>query len=127
MQCDGDLSKTDGSGFEQHNKKKYGNLVMCYVDDIVIAIPTLTDHIERLDEVFDCMKRADLECKSSKWEILRDSSKNLGRMVDKHGKRPDLGLDAIEAVLTWKAPKTHTQLISFLGFANGGAEVEELK
>ena len=34
--------------------KKYGNLVMCYVDDVVIATPTLGDHIERLDEVFAC-------------------------------------------------------------------------
>ena len=31
---------------------KYGNLIMCYVDDVVIATPTLEDHIERLDEVF---------------------------------------------------------------------------
>ena len=38
--------------------KKYGNLVMCYVDDVVIATPTLEDHIEKLDEVFACMKRA---------------------------------------------------------------------
>ena len=29
--------------------KKYGNLVMCYVDDVVIATLTLDDHIERLD------------------------------------------------------------------------------
>ena len=26
--------------------KKYGNLVMCYVDDVVIATPILEDHIE---------------------------------------------------------------------------------
>ena len=32
--------------------KTYGNLVMCYVDDVVIATPTLEDHIDRLDEVF---------------------------------------------------------------------------
>ena len=36
--------------------KKYGNLVMCYVDDVVIATQTLEDHIDRLDEVFGCMK-----------------------------------------------------------------------
>ena len=39
-------------------KKKYGNLVMCYVDDVVIATPTLADHI---DEVFNCMKTVDLK------------------------------------------------------------------
>ena len=65
--------------------KRYGNLVMCYVDDVVIATPTLEDHIDRLDEVFGCMKRAGLKCKPSKCEILRDSIKYLGRMVDRHG------------------------------------------
>ena len=49
--------------------KKHGNLVMCYVDDI-----------ERLDEVFACMKRAGLKCKPSKCEILKDSIKYLVRM-----------------------------------------------
>ena len=96
--------------------KKYGNLIMCYVDDVVTATPTLEDHIERLEEVFSCMKQAGLKCKPSKCEILRDSIKYLGRLVDKHGVRPDS--EAVEAVLTWKAPKTDTQLMSFLGFAN---------
>ena len=96
--------------------KKYGNLIMCYVDDVVIATPTLEDHIERLEEVFSCMKQAGLKCKPSKCEILKDSIKYLGRLVDKHGVRPDP--EAVEAVLTWKAPKTDTQLMSFLGFAN---------
>ena len=57
--------------------KKYGNLVVCYVDDVVIATPTLEDHIERLDEVFACMKRAGLKSKPSKCEILKDSIKYL--------------------------------------------------
>ena len=65
--------------------KKYGNLIMCYVDDVVIATPTLEDHIERLEEVFSCMKQAGLKCKPSKCEILKDSIKYLGRLVDKHG------------------------------------------
>ena len=96
--------------------KKYGNLVMCYVDDVVIATPTLEDHIDRLDEVFGCMKRAGLKCKPSKCEILRDSIKYLGRMVDRHGVRPDP--EAVEAVFTCKAPRTDSQLLSFLEFAN---------
>ena len=89
---------------------------MCYVDDVVIATPSLEDHIERVDEVFTCMKQADLKCKPSKCEILRDSMKYLGRLVDKLRVRPKP--KALQAVLTWKAPKTDTQLMSFLGFAN---------
>ena len=69
--------------------KKNGNLVMCYVDDVVIATPTLEDHLDRIDEVFGCMKRAGLKCQPSKCEILRDSIKYLGRMVDSHGVIPD--------------------------------------
>ena len=60
------------------------------------------------------MKQADLKCKRSKCEILKE--KYLGRLVDKHGFKPDS--EAVEAVLTWKAPKTDMQLRSFLGFAN---------
>ena len=96
--------------------KKKGNLVMCYVDDVVIATPTLEDHTERLDEMFAGIKRAELKCKPSKCEILKESIKYLERMVDKYGIRPDP--DAVEAVLTWKSPKTEHQLMSFLGFAN---------
>ena len=51
-----------------------------------------------------------------KCEILRDSIKYLGRMVDRHGVRPDP--EAVEAVLKWKAPRMDTQLMSFLGFEN---------
>ena len=69
--------------------KKYGNVVMCYVDDVVIATPTLEDRFDRLDEVFGCKKRAGLKCKPSKCEIHKDSIKYLGRMVDRHGVRPD--------------------------------------
>ena len=55
--------------------KKYGNLIMCYVDDVVIATPTLEDYIKRLNEVFGCLKQAGLKCKPSKCEILTDSIK----------------------------------------------------
>ena len=96
--------------------KKYGNLVICYVDEVVMATPTLEDHIDWLDEVFGYTKRAGLKCKPSKCEILRDSIKCLGRVVNRHGVRPHP--EAVEAVLTWKAPRTNTQLLSFLEFAN---------
>ena len=111
------LEIKDGFSFmDKETYKKSGNFVMCYVDDVVIATPTLEDHIERLDEVFACMKRAGLKCKPSKCEILKDLIKYLGRMVDKHGIIPDP--DAVEAVLTWNMPKTEHQLMNFLGFAN---------
>ena len=56
--------------------KMNGNLVMCYVYDVVIATPTIEDHIEHLDKVFACMKRTGLECKQSNCEISKVSKKS---------------------------------------------------
>ena len=52
--------------------KKYGNLIMCYVLDVMIATPTLENHTGvclclphlhwRTTQVFACMKRAGLKC-----------------------------------------------------------------
>ena len=91
--------------------KKYENLVICYVDDVIIATPTLAEHIDRLYEVFNSMKRAGLKCEASKCEILRDPISYLGRRVDAFsgwlGVRQDP--EAVEAVLTWKArERTHS-------------------
>ena len=86
--------------------KKCGTHAMCYVDGVVIATPTLADHIHRLDEVFDCMKRTGLKCKLSNCEILMDSIKYLGKMVDRYEVRPDP--DAVESVLTWQALRMDT-------------------
>ena len=49
-------------------EKKYGNLIMCYADDVVIATLTEEDHKDRLDEVFICIKQGVLKCKPSKCE-----------------------------------------------------------
>ena len=70
----------------------------------MIDTPTPEDHIERLDKVFNCTKQARLKCKPSKSDILRDSIKSLGRLLDKHEVRPDP--EAVEAVLARKAPRT---------------------
>ena len=67
-----DLSKTEAQALTCVTKK-YGNLVMCYIDGEVIMTPTLTDHFEKIDETIDCMKRIGLKCKPLKCETLRDS------------------------------------------------------
>ena len=65
MQRNCDLSKADGSDFDESDKK-VRNFVMCYVDDVVIETSALADHIDRVGEVFNCMKRAGSKCKPSK-------------------------------------------------------------
>ena len=79
-------------------ENKYGNLIMCYADDVVIGTLTEEHHKDRLDEVFLCIKQGVLKCKPSNCETLRDSIEYLGHLVDKQVVRPDP--EAVEAVLT---------------------------
>ncbi len=62
--------------------QSYGNLVMCYVDDVIIATSTIDQHIDRIGEVLSCLRRAGLKCKPSKCELLKTSIKYLGRIID---------------------------------------------
>ena len=80
---------------------------MCKVGDVVIATRTVKEQIRPLDEVFSCMKKAGLKCKPAGCDFLKDSTKYLGKMVDKHGIRAVP--DAAEAALVWKSPKTEHQ------------------
>ena len=96
---------------------KFANLIMCYVDDRAIASSTLQDHIERLDEVFACMKQAGLKSKPSKCEFLRDSIKYLARLVDEHGVSPARPWNCWGSTDV-EGTKTDTQLMLFLGLAN---------
>ena len=57
--------------------KKYVNLVMCYIDDVVIATVTLVDLID-LDEAFGCIKRVGMKCKPSNVKSLGAQSSTWG-------------------------------------------------
>ncbi len=93
-----------------------GNLVMSFVDDVSIATATVAEHIDRTGEVLSRLRRAGLKCQPSKWEFLKCSIKDLGRIVDKEGVTPDL--ESLEAVMPWKRPRNKRESQSFLGFAN---------
>ena len=69
--------------------KKYGNLVMCYVDDVVVATPTLKGPHGATGRSICIHEKGMTEFKPSKSGILKDSIKYLGRMEDKHGIRPN--------------------------------------
>ena len=67
MQCESHILETDVTSTDEKTKI-YRNLVPCYVEDSLIATPTLEDHTKRLDEVFARIKSAGLNCKPSKCE-----------------------------------------------------------
>ena len=62
--------------------RAYGNLVMCYVDDVIIATENIDQHLGRLDEVLLSIEKTGLKCKPSKCSIMRTSIAYLGRVID---------------------------------------------
>ena len=58
-------------------EQAYGNLVLCYVDDILIATATIDQHIVRMEETF-MLKKAGLKLKASKCAFRRNQYHILG-------------------------------------------------
>ena len=60
-----------------------------YIDDIVIATETAEENLRRLREIMTYLRNAGLKMNPKKCEIMRDSIKYLGRIVDASGIYPD--------------------------------------
>ena len=93
-----------------------GSMVMAYIDDIVVATETLEDHMDRLRQVFQCVREASFKMRVSKCDFMRSEIKYLGRVVSAHGIKPDP--KAVNKLIDWDTPRTKTELQSFVGFAN---------
>ena len=93
-----------------------GSMVMAYIDDIVIPTETIEDHMDRLREVFQCLREAGFKMRVSKCDLMKSEIKYLGRVVSADGIKPDP--KAVTKLRDWDIPRTKTELISFLGFAN---------
>ena len=94
-------------------KQEFGNMVIYYVDDVLIATKTIEQHVTRLNQA---LRQAGLKCKPEKCDLLKQSVKYLGRVVDAEGMKPDP--EAVEPVISWRPPRNLKEMQSFLGFAN---------
>ena len=93
-----------------------GNMVMAYIDDIVIATEKVEDHMVRLLEVFECLRKAGFKMRVAKCDFRKSEIKYLGRVVSAEGVKPDP--KAVAKLRDWETPRNKTELQSFLGFAN---------
>ncbi len=55
-------------------KQEYCNVVICYVDDVLIVTRTIEQPIVRLNnQVFTALHQAGLKCKPEKCDVLKQS------------------------------------------------------
>lgn len=84
-----------------------------YIDDIIIASKTFSEHLDRLEIVFNRLKEHNLKLKPKKCFLAQSEISFLGHKI-KDGKiLPDQ--KNIEAVLNFKVPTTKKQVRAFLG------------
>ncbi|GJY43347.1 putative reverse transcriptase domain-containing protein [Tanacetum coccineum] len=89
--------------------------VIVFIDDILIYSKTKEDHENHLRLMLDLLRKEKLYVKFSKCEFWLQEVHFLGHMVNHDGIHVDPS--KIEAVKSWKAPTTPSEVRSFLGLA----------
>ena len=80
------------------------NWKMClvYMDDICIFASSFETHIERLNEVFEQLKRANLKLKPSKCKLFHDRVVYLGHEISADGVLRNVS--KIQVIKDWRTP-----------------------
>ena len=92
------------------------NILLVYLDDIIVMATYFDEHLERLEEVFKRLLAAGLKMKPSKCELFKTEVLFLGHTVSQEGIKPNP--KTIEAVLSWKIPENVKEVQSYLGLCS---------
>ena len=105
--------------FERLMEKVLGGLVwhgvLVYIDDIVAYDTTWKGSLEKLEQVFKRLRRANLKLKAKKCFLFRKEVEYLGHVVCREGIKPLT--EKVFALTHWATPVNLEELRSFLGLA----------
>lgn len=88
-------------------------VVLVYLDDLLVYSSTFQDHLVRLETVLKRLRETGLKLKIEKCHFLQSEVKFLGHQVSSEGVHTDP--DKISVVREWPVPNTPKELRSFLG------------
>ena len=86
---------------------------LVYLDDIIIFSRTFDEHITRLDEVFERIRKANLKLKTSKCSLCQRQVEFLGHIVS--GSGIAMQPEKIKAIRTWPECRSVPDVRAFLG------------
>ena len=93
------------------------NILLCYLDDLLVFSRTISEHIRRIDTVFTRLSENGLKLELRKCYFFQREVKYLGhRVLSEEGIATDP--EKVTAVQNWPRPETLRQLRSFRGFAS---------
>ena len=88
-------------------------ILLVYLDDVIIFSKTIEEHFERMDTVFTKLTQSGLKLKPKKCHLLRKEVLYLGHVVGSEGISTDP--TKIEAIKNWPTPKDASDVRSGLG------------
>ena len=93
-----------------------GDFAIAYLDDILVFSPTLEDHSQHLDTIFDKLRKHDLKLKLKKCNFLESETNYLGFIIGKDGFKPDP--KKVEAIRSLPIPTCVREVRSFIGMSS---------
>jgi len=90
-----------------------GEFCVCYMDDIIIHSETFSEHLEHINLVLECLKRAGLTVNPSKIQIALDTIKYLGMIFSPGLMQPNP--EKVRAIKDYPIPKNQKDLQHFIG------------
>ena len=90
-----------------------GKFIAVYIDDIAIWSKSPTEHLERLRNVFELMRKHKLYARKDKCYFMQTRIPYLGFFLSENGIEADPR--KVQAIQEWQQPRTVQQVRSFLG------------
>ena len=91
-------------------------ILLVYLDDIIIYGKTFGEELDRIEAVFQRLRKAKLKLKPKKCHLFCKQVGFLGHVVSEEGVATDP--EKIEAVKAWPTPTSVTEVRSFVGLAS---------
>lgn len=92
------------------------NILLVYLDDLLLYSKTFSDHLRTLELVFIRLRQVGVKLQPSKCQIAQTLVAFLGHEISEEGISTDPG--KVSAIQGWKTPSTAKEVRSFLGLAS---------